>query len=49
MKALKSVTTLSVLVCAVLAAPLSAFAAPHKVCHVDHHHHHPVRVCHWVR
>ncbi|PXW22969.1 hypothetical protein [Paraburkholderia caballeronis] len=51
MKAFKSIATLSALVCcAALAAPLSAFAAPrHKVCHIDHQHHHPVRVCHWVR
>lgn len=45
MKALKSVTALSALVCfAALTAPVSAFAA-HKVCHFEHHH----RVCHWVR
>jgi len=44
MKALKSVAALSTLVfCAALATPLSAFAA-HKVCHIQHHH----RVCHWV-
>lgn len=46
MKAFKSVAALSALVCfAALTAP-SAFARPHKVCHLDHHHH---RVCHWVR
>jgi hypothetical protein len=44
MKALKTVAMISAFA-AVLATPLSAFAA-HKVCHFDHHHH---RVCHWVR
>jgi len=43
MKALKTVAMLSAFV-AVLAAPLSASARPHKVCHVEHHH----RVCHWM-
>ncbi|WP_322104316.1 hypothetical protein [Paraburkholderia sp. J41] len=37
--------------CAAMLAPLAAVAAPyhHEVCHVEHQHHHAVRVCHRVR
>jgi hypothetical protein len=38
-------------VAAVTAAVTPASARPHRhqVCHIEHHHHHNVRVCHWVR
>lgn len=41
----------ALMLCAALAAPLVAVAAPnhHEVCHVEHHNHHAVRVCHHVR
>jgi hypothetical protein len=31
--------------------PALARPAPHRhrVCHIEHHHGHAVRVCHWVR
>jgi len=40
----------ALMLCAALAAPLVAVAAPyhHEVCHTETHHHHPVRVCHQV-
>jgi hypothetical protein len=48
---MKNALYLSALICcAALAAPLSAFASPYRTdCHVEHHHHRPVRVCHRVR
>jgi hypothetical protein len=45
MKAFKSVAMLSALVCFTALTAPSAFARPHKVCGIHHHH----RVCHWVR
>jgi hypothetical protein len=28
--------------------PASARPHRHQVCHIEHQHHHAVRVCHWV-
>lgn len=40
----------ALMLCAAMAAPLAAVAAPHHhtVCHTEVQHHHPVRVCHNV-
>ena len=52
MRMLKA-AALSVVTVAALASAISpAEARPrpkHKVCHVERHHGHATRVCHWVR
>lgn len=51
MRTLKILGLSLVTLTTVATATAPAFARPHRhqVCHVERHHGHPVRVCHWVR
>ncbi|WP_164707908.1 hypothetical protein [Paraburkholderia phosphatilytica] len=44
---LKAFARIAAVTACLFALAPSAFAA-HQVCHREYHHHHPVRVCHWV-
>ncbi len=44
--AILSIATLAAVTAAV--SPATARPHRHQVCHVERHHGHPVRVCHWV-
>jgi hypothetical protein len=42
-----SIATLAAITAAI--SPAAARPHRHQVCHIERHHHHAVRVCHWVR